>query len=217
VPDLKAQDFAVRLGEAKLKFEQMQAATQKLETTVNASTVVRKPTKHTKQTRMTEEDIDNLYKELKESQRKRQQKTDLERNKRAHRGRTAKVAPAPVATPDDELAAIEADLKSAEDTVEQFKAMVDELRVRYIGVPEVTKWILTAEMELELQLDYLSQVEQNLATVPSPVDLNRLREVHAGLGLPRPPAKQPWRGGRRTPRRRNKKTRKSTFRRNRKH
>jgi len=169
---------------------------------------------------MTEKDIDNLYMELKESQRKRQEKTDTERNKRAHRGRTAKVAPAPVATPDDELAAIEADLKSAEETVEQFKALVDELRAKDSGVPEVTKWIVTADMELELQLDYLSQVEQNLAAVPSPVDLTRLRQVHAGLDLPRPPAslaKPPWRGGRRTPRRRNKKTRKSTFRRNRKH
>ena len=213
VPQLRDQDFMVRLGAVKVKFEQMRAATGKLETTVNASKVVRKPTK---QTRITEADIDNLYRELKASQSKRQAKTVSERNERAQRGRTAKVAPAPV---DDELAAIEADLKSAEETVEQFKALVDELRAKDSGVPEVAEWIMTADLELELQLDYLSQVEQNLAAVPSPVDLTRLREVHASLDLPRPPAsltKPPWRNGgrRKTPRR---KLRNSTFRRHRKH
>jgi hypothetical protein len=203
----------VRLGAAKVKFDQMRAATGKLETTVNASKVVRKPKK---QTRITEADIDNLYRELKASQSKRQAKTVSERNERAQRGRTAKVAPAPVAV-DDELAAIEADLKSAEETVEQFKVLVDELRATDSGVPEVAEWIMTADMELELQLDYLSQVEQNLADVPPPNDLTRLREVHASLGLPRPPASRPrWKGGsRKTPRRR--KLRNSTFRRHRKH
>jgi hypothetical protein len=215
VPQLRDQDFTVRLGAAKVKFEQMRAATRKLETRVDASTVVRKPKK---QTRITEADIDNLYRELKASQSKRQAKTVSERNERAQRGRTAKVAPAPV---DDELAAIEADLKSAEETVEQFKALVDELRANDSGVPEVAEWIMTADMELELQLDYLSQVEQNLADVPPPNDLTRLREVHASLGLPRPPAslaKPPWRNGgrRKTPRRR-RKLRNSTFRRHRKH
>jgi len=157
--------------------------------------------------------------ELKASQLTRKAKTDTERNKRAQRRLTARVAPAPV---DDELAAIEADLKSAEETAEQFKALVDELRAKDRGVPEVAQWIMTADMELELQLDYLSQVERNLAAVPSPVDLTRLRQVHAGLDLPRPPAsltKPPWRNGgrrRKTPRRRHK-LRNSTFRRHRKH
>jgi hypothetical protein len=154
--------------------------------------------------------------ELKASQLTRKAKTNIERNKRAQRRLTARVAPAPV---DDELAAIEADLKAAEETVGQFKAMVDELRAKDRGVPEVAEWIMTADMELELQLDYLSQVEQNLAAVPGPVDLTRLRQVHAGLDLPRPPAsltKPPWRNGgrRKTPRR---KLRNSTFRRHRKH
>ena len=213
VSQLKAQDFAVRLGAAKVKFEQMRAARMKLQTKVDASKLVRKPTKRA---RITQVDIDNLYKELKASQSKRQAKTAFERNERARRGRTARVAPAPD-TADDELAAIEADLKSAEETVEQFKALVDELRAKDIGVREVADWIMSADLELELQLDYLSQVEQNLADVPPPKDLTRLREVHKNLGLPRPPASRPvWRmGGSRTPRRR--KLRNSTFRRHRKH
>jgi hypothetical protein len=223
MPQLRDQDFAVRLGAAKAKFEQMRAATGKLEMTVDASKVVRKPTKRRNQTqRITPADIDNLYRELKASQLTRKAKTVSERNERAQRGRTAKVAPAPV---DDELAAIEADLKAAEETVGQFKALVDELRAKDSGVSEVAEWIMTADMELELQLDYLSQVEQNLATVPSPVDLAHLREVHAGLGLPRPPAspaKPPWRNGgrRKTPRRQGRHKRpprNSTFRRHRKH
>jgi hypothetical protein len=217
VPQLRDQDFMVRLGAARKQFEQMRAATGKLEMTVNASKVVRKPTKRRNQTqRITPADIDNLYMELKASQLTRKAKTNIERNKRAQRRLTARVAPAPV---DDELAAIEADLKAAEETVGQFKAMVDELRAKDRGVPEVAEWIMTADMELELQLDYLSQVEQNLAAVPGPVDLTRLRQVHAGLDLPRPPAsltKPPWRNGgrRKTPRR---KLRNSTFRRHRKH
>jgi hypothetical protein len=224
VPQLRDQDFAVRLGAAKAKFEQMRAATGKLEMTVDASKVVRKPTKRRNQTqRINPADIDNLYRELKASQLTRKAKTDNERNKRAQRRLTASVAPAPA---DDELAAIEADLKSAEDTVGQFKALVDELRAKDSGVLEVAEWIMTADMELELQLDYLSQVEQNLATVPGPVDLTRLRQVHAGLDLPRPPAsltKPPWRNGgrRKTPRRRQgrhkRPPRNSTFRRHRKH
>jgi len=224
VPQLRDQDFAVRLGAAKAKFEQMRAATGKLEMTVDASKVVRKPTRRRNQTqRINPADIDNLYRELKASQLTRKAKTDNERNKRAQRRLTASVAPAP---PDDELAAIEADLKSAEETVGQFKALVDELRAKDSGVSEVADWIMTADMELELQLDYLSQVEQNLAAVPSPVDLAHLREVHAGLGLPRPPAspaKPPWRNGgrRKTPRRRQgrhkRPPRNSTFRRHRKH
>ena len=224
VSQLNAQDFAVRLGKAKEKFEQMRAARMKLQTKVDASKLVRKPTKRA---RITQVDIDNLYKELKASQSKRQAKTVLERNERAQRGRTAKVAPAPD-TADDELAAIEADLKSAEETVKQFKALVDELRAKDSGVPEVAEWIMSADLELELQLDYLSQVERNLADVPPPKDLTRLREVHRNLGLPRPPASPPqpasrqqpasrprWKGGSRTPRRR--KLRNSTFRRHRKH
>ena len=220
----KDLDFAVRLGKAKEKFEQMQAARMKLQTKVDASKLVRKPTKRA---RITQVDIDNLYKELEASQSKRQAKTVLERNERAQRGRTAKVAPAPD-TADNELAAIEADLKSAEETVEQFKALVDELRAKDSGVPEVAEWIMSADLELELQLDYLSQVERNLADVPPPKDLTRLREVHRNLGLPRPPASPPqpasrqqpasrprWKGGSRTPRRR--KLRNSTFRRHRKH
>jgi hypothetical protein len=181
VPQLRDQDFAVRLGAAKVKFEQMRAATGKLEKTVNASEVVKKkPTKRRKQTqRINPADIDNIYRELKASQLTRKAKTDIERNKRAQRRLTASVAPAPV---EAELAAIEADLKSAEDIVGQFKAMVDELRAKDSGVPKVAEWIMTADLELELQLDYLSQVEQNLATVPNPVDITRLR------GMPRPPS-----------------------------
>ena len=181
MPQLRDQDFAVRLGAAKAKFEQMRAATGKLEKTVNASKVVeRKPTRRRNQTqRINPADIDNLYRELKASQLTRKAKTDIERNKRAQRRLTASAAPAPA---DDELAAIEADLKSAEETVGQFKALVDELRAKDSGVSKVAEWIMTADMELELQLDYLSQVEQNLATVPSPVDITRLR------GMPRPPS-----------------------------
>jgi hypothetical protein len=216
MPQLKDQDFAIRLGLAKAKFEQMRAATAKLEVSVakRKLPVVKKQTGKL----VTEADLTEMYLKLKVSKATRAQQDAERLARRLKRGRTPT---RPLDTTDNDLAQIEAELNAAEGTVDEFKALLETFRRE--AVPEEDKqWIMTADMELELQLDYLTQVEQNLATVPNPTGaspsrLNRLREAHAGLGLPLPPAsREPWRrGGRnKTPRR---KPRNSTFRRNRKH
>ena len=165
------EGLAERLTKAKAKYEEMTARTQKLEKSVSKKNFTKPPVKKSKpqyEKPVTETDLTAHYAALRVQASKRAVQDTERMARRMKRGQVPAVPPQAPDTTDADLAEIEKDLDAAETTVGEFKALLETLRQEDV-LEEDKQWIANADMELELQLDYLSQVERNLADVPDTV------------------------------------------------
>ena len=245
--------FEERLAKAKAKFELLQALRRRAEQsidTLEVSVKKNKRFKKVKRGRITAADLNKHYESTifkanaaeveKQKSAREARATRRALNNQGPQTRRAKIVPEEAV----EIAGIEKNLTDAETLVKDYKNQLEATRTEFPDEVAQEGWNADIDKRLELEFDYLLQVERTLATVPPalrlappPAPTDTLKKADdaiayatasmqrakasrdrlqsiASTGQVMPP-RPPWKpGGGRTKKR---KPRTSTFRRNRKH
>jgi hypothetical protein len=231
--------FEDRIKAAKVKFDALQALRVRAEQSLDTLEVSVKKNnrfKNVKRGRITNADLKKHYDsstfKAKEAEVMKQ-KADRE----ARRTRRALRLPAPKESM--QLAEIGQKLSEADTVVKDYATQLESARADFAEEIKNEPWNATIDKQLELEFDFLLRVERVLADVPPSIPVappslpisNTLDKADAAIAYAKSrmektkaardrlnavmPPRPSWKpGGRRTPRR---KMRKSTFRRNRKH
>ena len=244
--------FEERLAKAKAKFELLQALRRRAEQSIDTleiSVKKNKRFKKVKRGRITAADLNKHYESTifkanaaeveKQKSAREARATRRALNNQGPQTRRAKIVPEEAV----EIAGIEKNLTDAETLVKDYKNQLEATRTEFPDEVAQEGWNADIDKRLELEFDYLLQVERTLATVPPalrlappPAPTDTLKKADdaiayatasmqrakasrdrlqsiASTGQVMPPP--PWKpGGGRTKKR---KPRTSTFRRNRKH
>ena len=245
--------FEERLAKAKAKFELLQALRRRAEQSIDTleiSVKKNKRFKKVKRGRITAADLNKHYESTifkanaaeveKQKSAREARATRRALNNQGPQTRRAKIVPEEAV----EIAGIEKNLTDAETLVKDYKNQLEATRTEFPDEVAQEGWNADIDKRLELEFDYLLQVERTLATVPPalrlappPAPTDTLKKADdaiayatasmqrakasrdrlqsiASTGQVMPP-RPPWKpGGGRTKKR---KPRTSTFRRNRKH
>ena len=231
--------FEDRINAAKVKFDALRAlrvrAEQSLDT-LEVSVKKNKRFKNVKRGRITNADLNKHY-DSSTFKAKEVEVMKQKADREARRTRRALRLPAPKES--TQLAEIGQKLSEADTVVKDYATQLESARADFAEEIKNESWNATIDKQLELEFDFLLRVERVLADVPPSIPVappslpisNTLDKADAAIAYAKSrmektkaardrlnavmPPRPPWKpGGRRTPRR---KMRKSTFRRNRKH
>jgi hypothetical protein len=231
--------FEDRINAAKVKFDALQALRVRAEQSLDTLEVSVKKNnrfKNVKRGRITNADLNKHY-DSSTFKAKEVEVMKQKADREARRTRRALRLPAPKES--TQLAEIGQKLSEADTVVKDYATQLESARAEFAEEIKNEPWNATIDKQLELEFDFLLRVERVLADVPPSIPVappslpiaNTLDKADAAIAYAKSrmektkaardrlnavmPPRPPWKpGGRRTPRR---KMRKSTFRRNRKH
>ena len=166
--------FEERLAKAKAKFELLQTLRRQAEQsldTLEVSVKKNKRFKKVKRGRITAADLNKHYEstifkanaaEVEKQKAEREARVTRRAAKQGPQTRRAKIVPEEAV----EIAGIEKNLTDAETLVKDYKNQLEATRTEFPDEVAKEGWNADIDKRLELEFDYLLQVERTLATVP---------------------------------------------------